>query len=174
MKKIIWSGISIIVLGLCAFLFNYLTLQLPIKNKIKTDPRNDGVNICIHYKYYLIPSQIVFDIRSISGSNAPVDVFRVFLQSAEALQNKKINKVELASKGKTKFYITGAYFKTLGDDYGSQNAIYTTRTFPENLYLSDGAKAYEEWSGGIFGVLNKQMEDFNNACKKWFLEDFNN
>ena len=61
--------------------------------------------------------------------------------------------------------------KTLGEEYGQQNPIYTVRTFPENLFLTDGTNAYGQWTGGMLGVLGKQMEDFADFNKKWFLEN---
>lgn len=172
MKIIKWPVILIIILAISLFLFNYLTLKMPVYNKIKEDTRNQGVKTSLHYKYYILPSIIVFDIKSLSGGNSASDVFRVFLNAAASLKNKEFNKVELSSKGKIKFFVKGTYFKQVGEEYGEQNVVYTIRTFPENLFFSNGASAYQQWSGGWLGVMSNQMEDFNDACKKWFLEDY--
>jgi len=59
----------------------------------------------------------------------------------------------------------------LGKEYSWQNPVYTIRTFPENLINLDGSMAYPEWTGGWLRVTGKQMEDFNNFHKKWYLED---
>ena len=45
------------------------------------------------------------------------------------------------------------------------------RTFPENVYRPDGARAFDSWTGGVLGVLGKQMEDFNEFHKQWYIED---
>lgn len=60
----------------------------------------------------------------------------------------------------------------MGAEYDTQNPIYTTRTFPENLYLLNGEPAYNHWEGGLFGVASKQMDDFKDAYTKWFLGDY--
>jgi len=33
-----------------------------------------------------------------------------------------------------------------------------------------GSRAYSGWIGGVLGVLEKQMEDFNDFHKKWYSE----
>jgi hypothetical protein len=138
---------------------------------IKDDPRNDGVEVSVHFGNYVNPSVLVYDLKSISGTNSMADVFRVFLQFAEKVQSKKFDVVELSFRGKTKFKINGAFFQTLGKEYLWQNPVYTMRTFPENLMNPDGSRAYSEWTGGWLGVVVKQTEDFNDFHKKWYLED---
>jgi len=56
-------------------------------------------------------------------------------------------------------------------EYESQNPVYTIRTFPENLYTIDGKNVYGEWTGGLLGVVTKQMEDFNDFHKKWYIDE---
>jgi hypothetical protein len=172
MKKIIWV-ITILAIGaIGVYLFNYFSLQTIVYKKISVDNRNNGIEVRVHYKNFIILNTLVFDIRKISSDKAPIDVFRVFLQSSEGLKDKNFQKVNLASKGKTKFLIKGEYLKTLGQEYEFQNPVYTARTFPENLLLKTGQAAYSQWTGGLLGVTSKQMEDFEDACTKWFLEDF--
>ena len=79
--------------------------------------------------------------------------------------------VILAYKGKSKFSLDGAYFKKLGKEYEFQNPVYTTRTFPEHVMDINGNPIYDQWTGGILGVLNKQMEDFNDFCEKWYIDE---
>ena len=59
----------------------------------------------------------------------------------------------------------------LGEEFGEQNPVYTIRTFPEHLSRPDGAQAFSTWTGGILGVLSKQMDDFNKFNKEWYIED---
>jgi hypothetical protein len=56
-------------------------------------------------------------------------------------------------------------------EYEYQNPIYTMRIFPENLYLPNGNRAFSSWSGGLLGVTKKQMEDFTEFHKRWYIED---
>ena len=172
MKKTIVVVLVILVLGAVgAFAVNHIHLQSPLNSALKSDPRNDGIDVSAHYGSYINPSTLVFDLRKVSGSNSSADVFRVLLQFAERMKEKRFDDVELAYKGKTKFKLEGSFFRTLGHEYGSQNVIYTIRTFPENLKTPAGNRAYPEWSGGWLGVMNKQMEDFNDFHKQWYLSE---
>ena len=150
---------------------NYFQLQSQMNDVLKDDPRNNGVEVSVHYSNYVNSSILIYDLKSISKTNSMADVFRVFLQFSEKVQSKKFDVVELSFMGKTKFKIKGDYFQTLGKEYSWQNPIYTIRTFPKNLINLDSSMAYPEWTGGWLGVAEKQMEDFNDFHKKWYLED---
>ena len=168
------------IIAICAFIlvaaigiygFNYFQLQSQMNDVIKGDPRNNGVEVAVHFGNYVNPSVLVYDLKSISGTNSMADVFRVFLQFAKKVQSKQLDVVELSFKGKTKFKINGDYFQTLGKEYSWQNPVYTMRTFPENLMNLDGSRACPEWTGGWLGVAGKQIEDSNDFHKEWYLED---
>ena len=89
------------------------------------------------------------------------------------MKTSEFSTIELEHKGNLKFIIEGSYFKQLGNEYEFQNPVYTMRTFPSNLKNPDGTQAYGEWTGGLFGVLNEQLEDFNDFHKRWYIDDFN-
>jgi len=171
MKKIVWIVIALVVLIGGVYLFNYLTLTQPVLKTIDSDSRNSGIGIDLHYKNYIIPNVLVFNLKNVSNDKAVADVFRVLLQTTSALKEKNFETIELAFKGTSKFKLKGSYFKELGKEYETQNPVYTMRTLPENLFDMKGQAAYSEWTGGLLGVLNKQMEDFNDFNKKWYLEE---
>ena len=133
--------------------------------------RNDGIKFDVHFKNYILPNIVIFDLKKVSSDKAVADIFRVFLQTSSALKDSKFDKIILSFQGKDKFYLKGDYFKQLGKTYEIQNPIYTMRTFPEHVFNLKGVNAYGVWSGGLLGVLSKQMKDFNN---KWYLNDINN
>ena len=171
MKKIIWIIVAIVIGIGVVFSFNYFTLNQPVLKTIDSDSRNDGIEIGLHYKNYISTNVLIFNLKDISDDKAAADVFRMLLQTASALKEKEFETIELAFRGTSKFKIKGAYFKELGLEYETQNPVYTMRTFPENLLMINGEAAYSEWTGGLLGVLNKQMEDFSDFHKKWYLED---
>lgn len=164
-------------LGLIAAIFatifgmNYVILQSPMSEILDADPRNKGISISVNFGNYINPSELVFNLRDLSGSNSPADVSRVLFQYAEALKAKEFKRVILAYRGTPKFQFKGAYFQTLGNDYETQNPVYTMRTLPENVYELDGTAAFGTWTGGLLGVVGKQMEDFNTFHKRWYLAD---
>jgi hypothetical protein len=113
----------------------------------------------------------VLDLRGLAASNSEADVFRVVLQFAAAQKEQKYSMVKLNFKGDTRFELKGEYFQTLGEEYGGQNPVYTMRTFPENLLRPDGTEAFEKWTGGLLGVMSRQMQDFSEFHKQWYLVD---
>lgn len=172
MKKFIVSlSILIALSGLGILGFNYFTLGKVINDVKESDFRNDGIDVSVYYQNYINPNVIIFDLKHINLDKSQADVFRVFWQFSGALQGKNFDKVILAYQGKLKFYITGTHFYKLGIGYGIENPIYLTRTLPENIYKLDGERAFPIWTGGMLGVLNKQMEDFNEFGRQWYLND---
>lgn len=152
--------------------WNFVTLQYRSGQVLSGDPRNEGIKVFAHYGWFVDPTVLVFDLRQVSGENSPLDVTRTLLQFAETQQDRKFERVVLSYKGVRKFQLEGDYFKTLGSDYEHQNPVYTLRTLPENVYRLDGSPAFGTWTGGLLGVLGKQMEDLSEFHKQWYLSDF--
>lgn len=146
-------------------------LQRHMNTVLLEDPRNKGIKVWVHYKWFINPTELKYDLRDISGKNSPLDVNRVLLQFAEKIKDKEFNKVYLGFRGDDKFFLKGEYFQTLGKEYEFQNPVYTLRTMPENVYMLDGEHAYGIWEGGLLGVMGKQMEDLNTFAKDWYLDD---
>jgi len=158
-----------VVLGIVAL--NYFAIIRPVYQAIHSDPRNTGVTVWVHYDKFLNTRALVYDLRSVSAKNSMADVFRVLLQSAKAVRAHRFERVELSFRSKPRFVLDGGYFQTLGEEYDSQNPVYTMRTFASNLYRIDGSRAYPEWTGGWLGVLQKEMEQFSEFHKEWYLSE---
>lgn len=141
-----------------------------VKKVIKGDYRNEGIEVSL-YTQGITSHTLIYDLESISNTNSMADIFRVFLQMADSLKNEKFDYVYIAFRGKTKFIIKGEYFQQLGQEYSWQNPVYTIRNFPSNVFNIDGSPAYGAWEGGVLGVLQKEMEDFTDFNKKWYLND---
>jgi hypothetical protein len=146
-------------------------LQSAVDRAIESDARNNGIKVSAYYRDAFGNSVIVFDLQDVSGSKSRLDVFRLLLDFADEIQEEHCEWVELAYRGETKFKVEGYYFRQLGRERSVQNPANTIRTFPENLKTPSGGRAYPEWTGGLLGVLNKQMEDFNDFHDKWYLDD---
>lgn len=171
MKKLIYTLVGLVVIAGSILGTNYFSVGSALSDAIKSDSRNSGIEASAHYENYISPSALVFDLKRVSETNSPTDVFRVFLQFSSRMKNKTFERVMLAYQGKVKFQIKGKYFKTLGEEFGDQNPVYTIRTFPENLYRPDGTPAFGTWTGGIIGVLGQQMDDFNKFHQEWYIKD---
>lgn len=146
-------------------------LQGPMDNVLKDDYRNSGIRVAAYYRSPVDSSILVYDLLEISGTNSRADVFRVLIQFADKMQHKLFSEIHLCYKGTVKFRLPGSYFSKIGREYAFQNAVYTMRTFPEHLLTNDGQRAYPVWEGGVFGVLEKQMQDFNDFHDRWYLND---
>ena len=170
-KRLLIVGAVFAAVVIAIFGWNYFSLQAPLDAALSPDQRNEGIVARAHFDFYIQPNVAVFDLRSVGSQKAPIDVFRAFLQFAHALKDRQFERVVLAHAGKHKFQIEGSYFHKLGNEYNLQNPVYTVRTFPENLHRMDGKSAYGQWTGGMFGVLKGQMEDFTKFHREWYIND---
>ncbi|MGX4640871.1 hypothetical protein [Massilia sp. SYSU DXS3249] len=152
---------------------NYINLQYAMSQVQKADSRNEGIQVFVHYEYFVNPNVLIYDLRDVSGTSSPMDVTRVLLQYAEQQKARSFKAVQLSHRGHEKFMLEGGYFQELGREYGKQNPAYTLRTLPENLYKSDGSRAFGSWTGGMLGVLGRQMEDFMTWHRSWYIDELN-
>ena len=168
MRKIF---LSLFTFAICIAASSNEDIQLKaiIDGVIKGDPRNEGIEVNVYAEESA--SILIYDLRGVSDKNSMADVFRVFLQFADKTKEVKYKTIKLAFRNKIKFIIEGEYFQKLGREHSVQNPVYTIRTFPEHLLFPDGKRAYSSWTGGLIGVAQKQMEDFNDFHKKWYLND---
>ncbi len=167
--KLIFGIVPVVVLVIAGA--NYFQWQRSMEIVRDADPRNEGIEVFVHYKYFVDPTVLVYDLRAVSEKSSPMDVTRVLLQFAEHQKEKSVAAVELAYRGQEKFRIMGDYFQALGKEYGTQNPMYTIRTLPENLYKPDGKQAFGTWTGGMLGVFGQQMEDFKEWHSSWYIKD---
>lgn len=171
-----WDTIcSAFIIGLTAAIlsFNYFSVLKPLKTITQSNTRASWIDLNAHYEYYLRPSVLVLDLRSISADKGGEDVFAVLVQYAEAMQEQSFDKVILAAKGQEKFTLKGEYFQQLGHKQSQQTEGDRLKIFTENLYRPDGTRAFDSWSGRWISVLAKQTEDFNEFNKQWYVDDPN-
>lgn len=166
------SAVVVIAAGALALAgWNYFGAHRPVSERLEKDERNEKVSVWAYHQYGVIPSVLVIDLRRVDPNAATLDVMRALFQSAESHKAKTFKKVVLAYRGSPKFYLDGAYYEKLGKEFREQNPVYTIRTFPENVRKLDGTPAYGTWTGGMLGVLSKQMEDVNQFARDWFIGD---
>jgi len=170
MKKTIYFILLIIIVIVG---WNYFGVNRIANDRLNTDPRNAGISILVHYRYLVFPNTLVIDLRNIKGEISQADVFRTLLQIAESQKSVNYSTVILSFRGYSKFYLKGQFFQTLGKDFERQNPIYTMRIFPSNLYLLNHELAYDSGAtGGLLWVLARQMENFDDFSKRWYLDEF--
>ncbi len=112
--------------------------------------------------------RIVFNIEAMDGEKSPQDVFRLLLQFAAVVHEMNIESRDtlLSSLGESRFIIPASHFSLIGEEYGTQNPMYTLRTFPANLKTLDGDPAYENHQGGLLYLMRVQMDDFTCTTRR--------
>lgn len=153
------------------FAWNYVSLHIVVSKALNDDPRNEPIIAWAYFQHGVDAKTLVFDLRVVTLEAASIDGIRVLIQTAKALKDRDFDQVILAYQGRPKFKLDGAYFKTLGVEAGVQNPVYTMRTLPENVRRLDGTPAFDTWSGGVLGVLGKQIQDLNRFSSQWFVSD---
>ncbi|WP_455233448.1 hypothetical protein [Geopseudomonas aromaticivorans] len=165
--------LPLLAAGIVAGANQYLA-RGPMIAVIQEDSRNAGIDMRSHLQHYVDPTSLVIDIHGITGDHSAADVFRVVNQYAAAQKERDFKRVILSFRGEERFMLKGEFFKQTGAEYGDQNPMYTLRTFPQNVYRMDGTQAYDTWEGGWLGVLGKQMADFGEFSKAWYMTDLLN
>ena len=171
MKRLL-IGILAVVAVVAGFgVWNYFEVYGPVSKRLTQDERNRKVTIWVYRQYGVSPSTIVFDLRNANEDAAALDVTRMLFQGAESLKESRFERIVLAHRGEAKLYLEGQYFQELGKRFETENPVYLLRTLPENVHRLDGSKAYGTWTGGLLGVLGKQMDDLGSLAQDWFLRD---
>ena len=163
------TGIVAVIVGIATW--NYFSVSRPVAARLAKDDRNDKVSVWAYHQYGVVPSVLVFDLRGVSDQAAQLDVMRALFHSAEGLKESQFDRVLLSHRGIPKLMLDGAHFRKIGEEFATQNPIFTIRTLPENVKKLDGSAAYGTWTGGMLGVLGKQMEDVTKFSQDWYLGD---
>ena len=142
-------------------------LKTEMEDILEMDSRNQSINFSLQNR----GKSLDFCVHNLSDEASTMDVFRVFLHTADYLKNRQFEKVTLCFRNETRFILDGADFSVIGQDFETQNPMYTVRTFPEKLSLPDGQAAYETHSGGLFYLMRVQMEDFNDMNNVWYMNE---
>lgn len=131
----------------------------------------DTRNSAVDFNLVAQDKRLTFSVEGANGAMSNMDVFRVVSQSAEALKNENFDEVIFAFRSTPRFKVNGEDFRTLGKEYGVQNAAYVIRTWPSKLLALDGKPAYESHRGGLLYVVGEQMEDFGDWHHAWYLDE---
>ena len=129
-----------LVAALVGYSANLFLLQEPMNQVLKENSAFSGMDVSAHYKYWVVPGVVVYDLDKLSVEQTPIDVHTAFLEFAKRLREKRYSKVELSFKGHTKFSIDGASFQRLGNEYAKKNFDYVLYKFPHLFHAEDGAK----------------------------------
>jgi hypothetical protein len=145
--KFVFVGTPLVA-AVVGFGANMLLLQRPVDDILKKNAAFAGMEVSAHYQYWVIPGVVVYDLRSLSLKQRPIDVHTAFLEFARVLKEKKLQRVDLAYKGTTKFSIDGEGFRKLGVEYDKRNFDYVLYSFPRLFHREGPAPSEKKDSNG--------------------------
>ena len=140
--KLIFVGTPLIA-ALIGYSANVLLLQQPVNDVLRENAALRGMKVSAHYKYWVVPGVVVYDLEEMSLSQTPIDVHTAFLEFAQKLKEKRYSRVDLSHKGVTKFSIDGDSFHRLGEEYAKRNFEYVLYSFPRLFRQPDGSAAFD-------------------------------
>jgi predicted nucleic acid-binding Zn ribbon protein len=142
---------------------NMLLLQRPVDAILEQNAAFQGMDVSAHYQYWVVPGVVVYDLRSLSFRQRPIDVHTAFLEFARELKEKNVRRVELAYKGNTRFSIAGDDFRKIGEEYEKKNFDYVLYTFPK-LFQDEAEPKLKEDSAS-------DRDSLLQFHKRWYGDD---
>jgi hypothetical protein len=129
--------VRLLFLFLCAAAFavwgaNAFFLQRPLAQVVDADARNDGIRVAVHYRYFVDPRSIVYNLQEVRAGATPEDVTRMLAQFASLKKDSTFSAVRLRWQGKDRFLLTGDGFRRLDPN--------ASATLPPGLATPNGMR----------------------------------
>ncbi len=154
-------------LPVLVFLLNFGLFQDPVNKVIQRDDRNRGISVRAHWRWYVDPTVLVYDLRDMPAGATGVDALRPLLHFAYKQKGRQFVRVDLAWRGTRRFSIKGGDFAELGRQYVTRSPVDTMVVMPGILYRSDGSKAFPARSGSITEQTSQLLVDFTTFVNTW-------
>jgi hypothetical protein len=139
-----------------------------LRDKLSRCESNGVVEARVSYAGLFGTDTVVFDLRDGGSSGARrIDPVHLLMQFSSKLNLYSVDRVVLARNGDRRFYITSNNLRPLADSYKGGGRSWAFNNLPANVRRMDGTRAYNEWTGGWLGVLQKQSEDLNRFITAW-------
>jgi len=139
--KLIFIGTPVVAMVI-GFLANFIFLQKPMDQILRSNDAFKGMSVSAHYEYWVVPGVIVYDLKTVGAKQTPLDVHTAFLEYAKKLQGTRFRRVELSFRGVKHFDIDGSVFNRIGHEYQKRNFGYVLFDFPRLLHppVSDSSR----------------------------------
>jgi predicted nucleic acid-binding Zn ribbon protein len=161
-KKLVFVGTPLVA-ALIGYSANLFLLQEPVNDIIRQSASLRGMQVSAHYQYWVVPGVVVYDLRSLSLRQTPIDVHTAFLEFAKELKEKRYSRVELSYRGKRKFTIDGASFARLGNEYSKRNFDFALYDFAGLFRAAEGTPPLAGPADGRDALLQFH--------RRWYGED---
>jgi len=141
-RKLVFVGTPLVA-ALIGYSANLFLLQEPVNDILRENAAFRGMEVSAHYEYWVVPGVVVYDLKSLSMQQTPIDVHTAFLEFAKKVKEKRYSRVDLSYRGRTKFSIDGASFTRLGQEYAKRNFDYVLYRFPRLFEPAEGTRPLE-------------------------------
>jgi Zn-finger nucleic acid-binding protein len=139
-----------------------------LRSKLERCESHGVVIVRVCYSGVFGGDTVVFDLRDGGSAGARrIDPVHLLMQFSDKLDLYSIRRLVLARNGRHRFYIIASDLRTLADSYAGGGRMWAFNNLPSKVRRMDGTHAFEEWSGGWLGVLQKQVEDLNKFITDW-------
>jgi len=139
-----------------------------LRSKLDRCESKGAVTVSVSYSGLVGSDSVVFDLRDGASSGARrIDPVHLLMQFADKLDLSTVVRVVLARDGQPRFYIMGSDLRRLADSYAGGGRIWAFDNLPASVRRVDGTRAFEEWSGGWLGVLERQTKDLGDFITQW-------
>lgn len=139
-----------------------------LRAKLQSCETYGVINADAYYRHFYSSDTVVFDLLGAGSPSARrIDPVHLVLQFAGKLDLQSIDTVILARNGEGVFIIESADLRELATSYANGGRPWSFNHFPERVYSMTGQPAFGTWSGGLLGVLGKQLEDLEFFIKRW-------
>jgi len=155
------------VLPVLVFLLNFGLFQDPMNKVIQRDDRNAGISVRAHWRWYVDPTVLVYDLREMPAGATGIDALRPLLHFAYKQNGRQFVRVDLAWRGATRFSIRGSDFAELGKQYPYRSPVDTMTVMPGILYRPDGSRAFPARSGSFAEQNSQLLVDFTTFVNSW-------
>jgi hypothetical protein len=151
-----------LVAALIGYAANVVLLQQPVDDILAGNSAFSGMEVSAHYQYWIVPGVVVYDLKSLSVEQTPIDVHTAFLEFARTLKEKRYSRVDLSWRGTTKFSMDGASFTRIGEEYAKRNFEFVLYSFPRLLRAAGGTTPIDESSNDRDALLEFHRRWYGN------------
>src|SRR5260221_12428371 len=90
------------LIGYSAKLF---LLQEPMNDVLKGNTAFSGMDVSAHYKYWVVPGVVEYDLQSLTLRQSPICVHTALLQFATRVRDKRSSRVDTSYHATAKFSV---------------------------------------------------------------------
>ena len=158
--RLVLVGTPILAVAV-GYMANFLVLQRPMNEILRANQSFHGMAVTTHYKWWFVPGEVVYDLRTPGENQGPLHVQAALLEFARSRVDGDESRVELRWRGESKFSISGSDFREVGRRYADGDFEYALLQLPRLVIPASGSSELPSDS-------REALEEFHRI---WYAED---